>query len=50
MPVTMISSAPCHLEMVPPVASLRVMSHEPTVIATIMTQVVTIVSLIFMKP
>jgi hypothetical protein len=31
--VTMISSAPCQREIVPPVASLRVMSFEPTVIA-----------------
>jgi hypothetical protein len=50
MPVTIISSALCQREMVRSVASFRVISMEPNVIAIIMAQVVTMVPLSFTKP
>src|ERR1035441_5246594 len=50
MPVTIISSALCHREMVRPVDSLRVIRNDPNVIAIIMAQVVTMVSLSLAKP
>src|SRR5208283_1609685 len=43
--VTTISRKPCQREMCTSVTSLRVISHEPTVITSINTQVVTIVLL-----
>jgi len=50
MPVTIISSALCQREMVRSVASFRVISMEPNVIAIIMAQVVTMVPLSLTKP
>ena len=50
MLVTTISRKPCQREMCTSVTSLRVISHEPTVITSINTQVVTIVRLSSTKP